>query len=378
MAENNDAALEQLDAQDVINFFHRLQKEIIGNDLQDYLAAAAVTAALLVIVLALRGFLRRRLTAWISERGRSADSIMVGRTVSALFSFLSVIPFYAGFRLLTFSSELTGLLSFIFLLLFTWRGVAFFSRLFVAVLDSMLSRTASYMGVRAVAPIITFIVWAIGIIFILDNVGIKISSIVAGLGIVGVAVGLASQAVLGDFFGYLAILLDHPFKIGDFVTTPGGNSGTIEQVGLKTTKLRTVTGELLLVPNGDLSKSSLTNTSMTESRGRTFKFGITYETPVEKVRAIPGMVKQIVADATENASLTRVHFTNFADSSLLFEVQFMVPGSSAIDVLDAQHVINIALMERFAAEGIEFAYPTSTVYVGNELRIRGYEREQKA
>lgn len=382
MAEKMDITIDDpkdsFDSQDVVDFFHRVEREIAGNDLQDYLIAAGVTVALLLIVLALRGLLRKRLTSWITASGPHTSEVRVAGVIRALFSFLLIAPFYAGLKFLKFSPDVTGFISFVFFVLFTWRLMVFFSRFFVTVLDSMLSRSSSYMGVRAVSPIITFIVWAIGIVFILDNMGIKISSIVAGLGIMGVAVGLASQAVLGDFFGYLAILMDRPFKIGDAVTTANGSSGSIEQVGLKTTKLRMSTGELIVVPNGELSKNYLTNNTMTASRGRTFQFGITYETPVEKVKAIPDMVKQIVSNATDNASLTRVHFTTFADSSLLFEVQFMVPSSSAIDVLDALHAINIALMERFEAEGIDFAYPTSTLYMANQIRIAGAGPQAKA
>ena len=371
MVEGKIAVAEQaevFDAQDVVNFFHRIEREITGNGLQDYLIAAGITAGLLFLVLVLRGLLRRRLTAVITSRGEHANDVMVGGVIRAFFSILLIVPFYAGLKFLRFSPELSGFISFVFFVLLTWRLMVFFSRFFITLMDPMLSRTSNYMGVKAVAPIITFIVWAIGIIFILDNMGIKISSIVAGLGIVGVAVGLASQAVLGDFFGYLAILLDRPFKVGDSVTV-GSDSGIIEEVGFKTTKLRAATGELILVPNGSVSKSSINNAATTASRGRVFQFGVAYETPLAKVKAIPDMVKEIIEKNTDNASLARVHFTDFAESSLLFEVLFMVPSSFRTDVLDAQHAINIALMERFAAEGIEFAYPTSTIYLGNEVRI---------
>lgn len=359
--------MDELDAQDVIRFIHRVEREIMRNDLQDYLIAAGLALGVFLLVLALRWLFRRRLTNWIAAGGHRANDALVKEAVTALFSMLFIAPFYAATTVLSFSKEFAGGIAFVFLVLFTWRATVFFSRFFVAVIDSMLSRSASYMGVRAVSPIITFVVWAVGVSFLLDNIGLKVSSIMAGLGIVGIAVGLASQAVLGDFFGYLSILLDRPFKIGDVVSA-GSSSGTVERVGFKTTKLRTPTGEVIYAPNGDLSKQSLTNSTLTRERGRVFQFGVAYETPLEKVKAIPDMLREVV-EKEAGARLVRVHFTDFADSSLLFEAQFMVKSNRLTELLDTQHAINIALMERFAAEGIIFAYPTNTLYFANELRL---------
>lgn len=370
MAENNTGDIEKLGTQEMLNFFNRIEAEISGNAFQDYLIAAGITAVLLLFVIAMRGLLRKRLTVWISARGRNTDVKMVSGVIKALFSLLMIVPFYAGIGFLKFSPELTRIVSVLFLILFTWRFMVFLSRFLITVLDAMLSHTSDYMGVRAVAPIITFVVWVIGISFLLDNFGLKISSIMAGLGIMGIAVGLASQAILGDFFGYLVILLDRPFRVGDFVNV-GASGGTIERVGFKNTKLRMVTGELIAVPNGDMTKLALTNSSMTGERGQAFQFGIAYETPLEKVKAVPAMVEEIMCQVAPNATLARVHFMRFGDFSLIFEAFFSVPTNARIDVLNAQHAVNIAIMERFAAEGIRFAYPSGILYMGNEVKIGG-------
>lgn len=216
--------------------------------------------------------------------------------------------------------------------------------------------TASDM-IKLIARIV---LWVFGAIFVLSNLGIEVTSLIAGLGIGGIAVAFALQGVLSDLFASFSIYFDKPFRIGDFITI-GTESGTVEKIGIKTTRLRTLQGEELVVSNAELTTARVQNFKRMEERRGAVQFGITYETPFEKVQAINGMVEKIFADI-ENARLDRVFFTTFGDSALIFDVVFYVNSPAYPDFLVVQQQYNHALMQKFAAEGIEFAYPTQTVF----------------
>ena len=234
---------------------------------------------------------------------------------------------------------------------------------------------------RTLSPIIRVLFWTIGLTIILDNMGFQVSSLLAGLGIVGVAVGLAGQTILADFFGYLVILLDRPFSIGDYIAA-GSSAGTVESIGLKTTRLRTVSGEVIVCPNGDITKQNISNYRVMYRRQGSFTFGVAYETPVAQLRRIPDMVRE-AAGTVATLSIDRVFFTQFGDSSLNFEVYYSVPGRNLVEALAAQQELYLGIMERFETEGIIFAYPTRTVYFANtppapesaEREPEGRERE---
>ena len=209
--------------------------------------------------------------------------------------------------------------------------------------------------------IIKFIVWALAIMFFLDNLGFKISTVIAGLGIGGIAVGLAAQAVLKDLFSYFSIIFDRPFEIGDFIIV-GDYLGTIEYIGAKTTRIRSLSGEQVIFSNTDLTDSRVRNYKRMDKRRVAFQFGVVYQTPLAKLKKIPEMVKSIIKDIDDTV-FDRAHFFSYGDFSLIFEVVYYVIGSDYNKYMDTQQKINFDLYEEFKKEGIEFAYPTQTLYV---------------
>lgn len=218
------------------------------------------------------------------------------------------------------------------------------------------SATASHM----VTLIARIVLWALGGIFVLSNLGIEVTSLVAGLGIGGIAIAFALQGILSDLFASFSLYFDKPFRIGDFITI-GADSGTVEKIGIKTTRIRTLQGEELVVSNAELTTARVQNFKKMSERRGSFQFGITYETPHDKVRAVNGIVERIY-DAVDGARLDRVHFTTFGDSALIFDVVFYVDSPSYADYLDILEEVNFELMSKFAEVGIEFAYPTQTIY----------------
>jgi len=208
------------------------------------------------------------------------------------------------------------------------------------------------------------VVWAIFVLLILQNLGVQITAILAGVSVGGIAVALAVQNILGDLLGSLSIILDKPFVIGDFIVV-GEFSGTVEHVGLKSTHIRSVSGEQLVFSNSDLLSSRIRNYKRMHERRAVFTLGVTYDTPQEKLEAIPGMVKETVEKQAQTR-FDRCHFKRFGDFSLDIETVFYMTVPEYDSYMDVQQAINLDLYRLFAEEGIQFAFPTQTVHVEKE------------
>lgn len=217
---------------------------------------------------------------------------------------------------------------------------------------------------NAIVPAAKVVVWAIALVFLLDNLGFDISAVVASLGIGGIAVALAAQGILGDLFSYFSILLDRPFEIGDFIVVDD-LVGTVEQVGIKTTRLRSLTGEELVAANTDLTSSRIQNFKRMERRRIAFNLGVTYETAQNQMQQIPELI-QAAIEKTDNVTFDRAHFGSFGDFSLNYEVVYYVETSDYAVYMDAQQSINLAIKSAFESAGIEFAYPTQLLYLAGQ------------
>lgn len=202
--------------------------------------------------------------------------------------------------------------------------------------------------------------YVFGGIFVLSNLGVEVTSLIAGLGIGGIAIAFALQGILSDLFASFSIYFDKPFRIGDFIIV-GADMGTVERIGIKTTRLRTLQGEELVVANAELTTARVQNFKKMEERRIVSEFGVTYDTPQDKLQAIAGLVKQLV-DQVAGIRFDRVHFKSFGDSALIFELVYYVESDDYAAYMDAQEQFNFALLAAFTEQGIEFAYPTQTIY----------------
>jgi small-conductance mechanosensitive channel len=219
---------------------------------------------------------------------------------------------------------------------------------------------ATATSVNVLEYVAKVVMWAVILILILDNLpGVEVNSLITSLGIGGVAVALAVQSILGDLFASLSILLDKPFVIGDALKI-GDFVGTVERIGLSTTRIRSLDGEELIFANSDLTKSRISNYGTMTRRRTTFTLGIKGDTPYEKLATIPEMVEAIIC-AHENTSFERCHFRSYGDFALNFEVVYFVEDSNFKLALDIQQAINMAIYQQFEAAGIEFAFPTQTI-----------------
>jgi small-conductance mechanosensitive channel len=204
-------------------------------------------------------------------------------------------------------------------------------------------------------------VWSVVVLLILDNLGFDITALVAGLGIGGVAVALAVQNILSDLFASLSIVLDKPFVVGDFLMV-GEFLGSVEKIGLKTSRLRSLSGEELIFSNTDLLNSRVRNFGRMAERRVVFTLGVTYQTPREKLKIIPQIIREAI-EAQEDTRFDRSHFSKYGDFSLNFESVYYVLSRDYNRYMDIQQAIYLTIHEQFETEGIEFAYPTQTLFL---------------
>jgi len=220
----------------------------------------------------------------------------------------------------------------------------------------------------ATAPALRFIgqiiLGSLLLLLALDNFGFNVSALITGLGVGGIAIALAVQNILGDLFASLSILFDKPFRVGDFIQI-NTLQGTVEKIGLKTTRVRSLTGEELVFSNNDLLQSRIQNFRQIKERRVFFTLGLLYETPVEKLKLAEKLIISSIQDAG-STRLDRVHFSGFGDSALLFEVSYYVVSQTAREQFVVQQKVNFGILEKFNAEQIVFAYPTRTLLVKNE------------
>ncbi len=219
---------------------------------------------------------------------------------------------------------------------------------------------------RGLLVIVKTTVWILGIVFLLGNLGYDITAIIAGLGIGGIAIALAAQTVLSDLFSYFVILFDRPFEIGDFIIIDD-KMGIIEYIGIKTTRLRTLSGEQLICSNKDLTDSRVHNYKRMKKRRVVFSIRVTYQTPAEVLESIPQLVKEII-DKTNGVMYDRGHFSGFGEFSLDFEFVYYVLSSDYNAYMNAQQDILMNIYRSFKKKKIDFAHPIRTVFFGEKKR----------
>jgi len=343
-----------------------LNTEFLGNSVRAWLISAALLPTFAAAFALVRRMLSGRIVKLSQRTNTSLDDALAAAMAATKPGLLLFVAVFFASRSLTLPERVAqwvGMLAVAAALI----QIGFWS---VAWLDVLLLSwkqkqagddpdASATLGLVHYA--INVLVWAIVLLLLLENLGVDISALVAGLGIGGIAVALAIQNILGDLFASLTILLDKPFLVGDYLAIDD-LSGTVESIGMNTTRLTSLTGEQLVFSNKDLLQSRIRNYGRMEERRVLFRIGVVYGTPPDVMEKIPGML-QAAIETHELTRFDRSHFKEFADSALVFETVFYmtVPDYSAY--MDVQQFVNLELMRRFAAEKIEFAYPTRYVYL---------------
>jgi len=278
------------------------------------------------------------------------------------FLYLGVI--YLSVESLTIPKSIDKILQTVLIIITTWFLIRFASQALKYFLTGYIEnadKESDRKKIKALTSLFNVIVYVVGFLFLLDNLGINITAIATGLGIGGIAVALAAQALLGDLFSYFVIFFDRPFEIGDFISLET-KSGTIEQIGIKSTKIRSLSGELIVVSNSSLTNSKIHNYKALKRRRVVFSLGIKYDTKIEQLKAIPEIISTIIA-RHDKIELDRCTFASYGDFSLNYEIVVFFDSPDYKEYMQTQHEINLEIFEEFGKQNIEFAFPTHTIHV---------------
>jgi len=346
-----------------------LEATFLGNTVRAYLWATGYFAAGILLLSFLRRLLLARLKRLAERSETGTDGFFLANLEKTLLPLLYFGAFYLASQNLSLSAAAQKALSTLGVVILTFMAIRFLSAVLEYLLKEVWLRKepseSRERNLKILFPVIRMVLWSVALVFLLDNLGFEISAVVAGLGIGGIAVAMASQTVLGDLFSYVAILLDKPFEIGDFIILDGGFMGTIEYIGIKTTRVRTLSGEQILIPNSDLTSHRVRNYKRMQERRVVFKLGVTYGTTPEKMEKALSLVKEIIGKSPD-VRFDRCHFSEFGDSSLNIETVYWVLSPDYNRYMDIQQDLNLAIQRAFAKEGLDFALPTQTLYVKRE------------
>lgn len=346
-----------------------LNIELLGNTLLAWLVFLAAGLFFFLVGKMTLSFIIAKLRK-VSERYNSTALDVVRDVIDETSTlFLFVVSFVTASSVLTLSVATRGNVKTLFILAFLVQaGVWLSDAANIFIKKYFRARYGDNPTFLSTLGLIKFalrtIIWSIVTLLILDNFGIDITALVAGLGVGGIAVALAVQNILGDLLGSLSIVLDKPFVVDDFIIVDGF-MGSVEHIGIKTTRVRSLSGEQLIFPNSDLLSSRIRNFKRMNERRVAFNLGVIYQTSSDQLKKIPDMIRNAI-EANDQTRFDRSHFKGFGASSLDFETVYYVLTPDYAIYMDIQQAINLELFENFKEAGIEFAYPTQTLFIESE------------
>ena len=343
-----------------------LNQTILNSSLLQWLIAVAVLLVTVLLLRIIQHLAGRRLTALATRTATQWDDILVALIARTKLLFLIAVSIFVASVFLDLPDRIQSAVSNLFVIALLIQsgiwGVTFIARVLESYRQHALEHNrANVTTINLIGLVIRIVLWSIVALLVLDNLGVNVTALVAGLGIGGVAVALALQNILGDLFASLSITFDKPFIIGDFLIIDE-HMGSVENVGLKTTRVRSLSGEQLVFSNSDLLNSRIRNYGRMFERRVVFSIGVTYETPREKLRRIPGIIREVV-EAQDETRFDRSHFMKYGDYALMFETVYYVLSPDYNIYMDIQQSIYFAIHEGFEQECIEFAYPTQKLFV---------------
>ena len=344
-----------------------LSRQFLGNSLQAWLTASLTAAILFVVLMIARRLLVSRLGALAARTTNQIDDMVVALIGETRAWVLLVLAIYFGFAPLALPPRVEMYLPPAAKLVLLWQAalwgagaIAFWVKHHLEHRTGTADRAGVAM-INAMGVGAKVMLWILIVITALKSVfAIEITPLITGLGVSGIAVALAVQNILGDLLAALAIVFDKPFDVGDNIGVDT-ITGTVEHIGLKTTRIRSVTGEQIIIGNGDLLKSRLRNFRRMYQRRVLFNLDVTFDTPSDVLAKLPAIVEQIVS-AQSPVKFDRCHVSSFSESAIRIETVYYVLDPDYKKYMDAQQAINLEILRRFAAEQVRFAFPSRTVY----------------
>lgn len=360
----------------VAQLWHDGLRWLDHHSLQIVIAAAIATGVFFALV-----GLRRLGMKLCSREDQTGWGAVIGRAVSRTGTFFMIM---VSARLVSGYAQTPDMLArtinFLFTVSAVFQAAIWAREIVLGVIEHRAGTDAhraealgSAMGI--IRLLVTVVLFAVAIIVVLDNLGVNVTGLVAGLGIGGIAIGLAAQGIFSDLFAALSILFDKPFRRGDSIKWDS-TSGTVELIGLKTTRVRAVSGEEVVISNANLLNKELHNMARLHRRRHVLAFGVIYQTPPQVCAQIPAMIEEII-ESHPKCRFVRCGMTGFGASSLDYEMQFDVLSEVYDEVFNARSAVCIEMLQRFNAQGIEFAYPTQTSFTAapNGTLIMPYPEE---
>lgn len=337
---------------------------VFGNTLQEYLSAVLWFVVYLLVFGILYRIVLSRLGKMARKTTTKFDDVAVAVLRSVKPPFYAYLAFYLALRVLMLPKLLEEGIAAVLWVWVIYQCVVIANILIeYAVTRRVQGANASQARTAAhfLSTLLKITAWAIGLLLVLSNLGVNITSLVAGLGIGGVAVAFALQNILADLFSSFAIYFDKPFSVGDFIIV-GDKMGTVDRVGIKTTRIKALSGEELVFSNRELTSATIQNYKKMQERRVVFRFGIVYESADDAMTAIPGIVKRSIESAPDTR-FDRSHFFQFGASSLDFETVYFVLSPDYNHYMDINQGILLSIRKEFAQRKISMAYPTQTIYV---------------
>lgn len=363
-----------------MEYFEAALKEVYyGNSVRNYLIALGIIVVGFVAVRIFKSVVNNRLRKLSERTTTNIDDYVVESINRFGIPILYAMVVYFGLQYLALPERVDNILRIAITVVVTFFTVRFVANTLLLLLKAYVRRKEGgeekVKQLRGIMIIVNVIIWSIGLLFLFDNLGYDVTTVIAGLGVGGIAVALAAQNILGDLFNYLVIFFDRPFEIGDFIIVDD-KMGTVEFIGIKTTRLKSLSGEQLVFANSDLTSSRIHNYKRMQRRRIVFKLGVIYQTSLEQVKQIPAVLRAAVEAQNEHEEIVlfdRAHFASYGESSLNFEVVYNVLSAEYNKYMDVQQAINFRVYEEFERMGVEFAYPTRTLHIAGRASESGVE-----
>lgn len=345
-----------------------LDQVYYNNTVSEYLIALAVIIGGAILVLGLKKFIIRRLQTWAAKTAGTWDDFIIESMSRFVVPILQWTIIYWAIHLLDLSDRTEHFIQIGTSIIVTYFVLRLISSIVMLLLKSGVRKQErgeiKIKQLGGLMMIINVFIWFLGVVFLLSNWGIEVTPIIAGLGIGGIAIALAAQNILGDLFSYFVIFFDRPFEAGDFIIVDD-KMGTIEYVGIKTTQIRALGGEQIIIGNSNLTNSRIHNYKRMVQRRIIFSLDVEYGTPMESLRKIAPMLKSII-QKHKLTTFDRAHFAYYKDWSLRFEVVYYVLSADFNTYMDIQHEINFEIYEEFEKQKINFAFPTQSMLIKRE------------
>ena len=344
----------------------------INNYIWEWIIAISSILIIYFTLIFVKNLAEKKLKKFADKTSTNIDDYFLEILSSISKIFILIVAINIGCQLVQVDNSFNEILNHIFVLALFWqitKWVILITNIIFTRYKKIKEINDDMHGVTAInglTAISKFVIWLIFLMLAMDNIGVDITALVAGLGIGGLAIALAAQSILGDLFASLTIMIDKPIAIGDYVVVDNF-MGNVKSIGIKSTKLESLTGEEIIISNSDLLNSRLRNyhQSRMKKRRSTMTIGVVYETDFKKLQRVQEILKEIVK-SNPKTEYIRAIFTNFGDFSLDFELTYNVLSPDYETLTEINHEIRLKIFETFEKEKLEFAYPTRTIHISKD------------